>query len=53
VCLRGKPLIERLRHMDVRGQTLRALTLLGASGLFFAGLPYVAVRGKQTEGPLV
>lgn len=41
VCLRGKPLVERLRHMDVRGQTVRALTLLGASGLFFAGLPYV------------
>jgi drug/metabolite transporter (DMT)-like permease len=41
VCLRGKPLVERLRHMDVRGQTIRAVTLLGASGLFFAGLPYV------------
>lgn len=41
VCLRGKPLGERLRQMDVRGQTLRALTLLGASGLFFAGLPYM------------
>ncbi|NYH16820.1 DMT family transporter [Paraburkholderia bryophila] len=41
VCLRGKPLAERLKHMDVRGQTLRALTLLGASGLFFAGLPYM------------
>jgi drug/metabolite transporter (DMT)-like permease len=41
VCLRGKPLASRLRHMDVRGQTLRSLTLLGASGLFFAGLPYV------------
>ncbi|WP_233854638.1 DMT family transporter [Paraburkholderia sp. HD33-4] len=41
MCLRGKPLATRLRHMDVRGQTLRALTLLGASGLFFAGLPYM------------
>jgi drug/metabolite transporter (DMT)-like permease len=41
VCLRGKPLGARLRHLDVRGQTLRALTLLGASGLFFAGLPYM------------
>lgn len=41
VCLRGKPIGERIRHMDVRGQTLRALTLLGASGLFFAGLPYM------------
>lgn len=41
VCLRGKPIVERIRHMDVRGQTIRALTLLGASGLFFAGLPYM------------
>nr|WKF61419.1 Riboflavin transporter [Paraburkholderia busanensis] len=41
VCLRGKPLVERLKHMDVRGQTVRALTLLGASGLFFAGVPYM------------
>ncbi|PRX30776.1 EamA-like transporter family protein [Paraburkholderia sp. BL18I3N2] len=41
VCLRGKPIVERIKHMDVRGQTLRALTLLGASGLFFAGLPYM------------
>lgn len=41
VCLHGKPIGERIRHMDVRGQTLRALTLLGASGLFFAGLPYM------------
>jgi drug/metabolite transporter (DMT)-like permease len=41
VCLRGKPLTERLRTLDLRGQTLRALTLLGASALFFAGLPYV------------
>jgi drug/metabolite transporter (DMT)-like permease len=41
VCLRGKPIVERIRYMDVRGQTIRALTLLGASGLFFAGLPYM------------
>ncbi|MGF6876315.1 DMT family transporter [Paraburkholderia sp. MM5477-R1] len=41
MCLRGKPLATRLRQLDVRGQTLRALTLLGASGLFFAGLPYM------------
>jgi drug/metabolite transporter (DMT)-like permease len=41
VCLHGKPIVERVRHMDVRGQTIRALTLLGASGLFFAGLPYM------------
>lgn len=32
---------ERLANLDVKGQTMRALTLLGASGLFFAGLPYV------------
>lgn len=41
ICLRGKPLATRLKQLDVRGQTLRALTLLGASGLFFAGLPYM------------
>ncbi|SMG56216.1 DMT family transporter [Paraburkholderia susongensis] len=41
MCMRGKPLAARLRQLDVRGQTLRALTLLGASGLFFAGLPYM------------
>ncbi|CAG4888982.1 DMT family transporter [Paraburkholderia saeva] len=32
---------ERLANLDVKGQTVRALTLLGASGFFFAGLPYV------------
>lgn len=31
---------ERLANIDIKGQTVRALTLLGASGLFFAGLPY-------------
>jgi drug/metabolite transporter (DMT)-like permease len=41
MCLRGKPLATRLRQLDVRGQTVRALTLLGASGLFFAGLPFM------------
>jgi drug/metabolite transporter (DMT)-like permease len=41
LCLRGKPLAARFRQLDVRGQTLRALTLLGASALFFAGLPYM------------
>ncbi|MGF6661783.1 drug/metabolite transporter (DMT)-like permease [Paraburkholderia atlantica] len=41
MCLRGKPLAMRLRQLDVRGQTVRALTLLGSSGLFFAGLPYM------------
>jgi len=43
LCLRGQPLAERWRHLDVRGQTLRAVTLLGASALFFAGLPYMAL----------
>lgn len=41
LCMRGKPLRERLGSMDVRGQTIRAVTLLGASALFFAGLPYL------------
>ncbi|MFM0736117.1 DMT family transporter [Paraburkholderia xenovorans] len=41
VCLHGKPLRQRIRQMDWRGQSIRALTLLGASGLFFAGLPYM------------
>lgn len=42
MCCRGRrSLIERLANTDIRGQTVRALTLLGASGLFFAGLPYV------------
>jgi drug/metabolite transporter (DMT)-like permease len=41
VCLRGRPLIDRLRSIDARGQILRSLTLLGTSGCFFAALPYV------------
>lgn len=42
MCCRGRvSLIERLANIDIKRQTLRALTLLGASGLFFAGLPYV------------
>ncbi|MEK6347362.1 MAG: DMT family transporter [Burkholderia sp.] len=43
MCLgRGRPpVLARLRTLDLRGQTLRALTLLGASGLFFAGLPHL------------
>ncbi|MBU9516680.1 DMT family transporter [Burkholderia multivorans] len=41
VSLRGGPLIARVKNIDLRGQTTRALTLLGASGLFFAGLPYL------------
>ncbi|MDF3935684.1 DMT family transporter [Pseudomonas citronellolis] len=42
-CLRGRPLGERLRNLDLRGQSLRAVTLLCSSGLFFAGLPYMAL----------
>ncbi|MEM5399989.1 MULTISPECIES: DMT family transporter [Paraburkholderia] len=42
MCCRGRrSLAERLANIDIKGQTARALTLLGASGLFFAGLPYV------------
>ena len=41
MCLRGRPLADRLRGMDARGQILRSLTLLGASACFFAALPYV------------
>lgn len=41
LCLRGRPLAQRWRQLDVRGQSIRALTLLGSSALFFAGLPYV------------
>ncbi|WP_065495993.1 DMT family transporter [Burkholderia sp. CCA53] len=41
VSLRGEPLIARVKNIDLRGQTTRALTLLGASGLFFSGLPYL------------
>ncbi|HEV7832309.1 MAG TPA: DMT family transporter [Caballeronia sp.] len=41
MCLQGKPLSERLRTLDFPAQTLRAITLLCALGLFFAGLPYV------------
>jgi drug/metabolite transporter (DMT)-like permease len=42
MCCRGRlSLIERLANIDLKGQTVRALMLLGASGLFFAGLPYV------------
>lgn len=41
VSLRGGSLGVRVRNIDFRGQTTRALTLLGASGLFFAGLPYL------------
>jgi drug/metabolite transporter (DMT)-like permease len=41
MCLQGKPLTHRLRNLDFPAQTVRAATLLGALGFFFAGLPYV------------
>jgi drug/metabolite transporter (DMT)-like permease len=41
MCLHGRPLTERLRSIDLRGQMIRSLTLLGASACFFAALPYV------------
>src|SRR6185437_14875854 len=31
----------RIRNLDLRGQTIRAMTLIGASAFFFAGLPYL------------
>ncbi|MDR5881493.1 DMT family transporter [Caballeronia sp. LZ032] len=40
-CIGERSLIQRVRRLDMRGQTWRALTLLGASGFFFAGLPYI------------
>ncbi len=40
-CLRGRSIAARIRDLDVRGQAVRALTLIGASALFFAGLPYL------------
>jgi drug/metabolite transporter (DMT)-like permease len=40
VCMRGRS-VTRILNLDFRGQTIRALTLLGASALFFAGLPYL------------
>ncbi|SAK97414.1 EamA-like transporter family protein [Caballeronia temeraria] len=36
-----RSLVDRVRRLDFKGQTWRALTLLGASGFFFAGLPYI------------
>lgn len=41
VSLRGGSWGTRIRRIDFRAQSARALTLLGASGLFFAGLPYL------------
>src|SRR5215813_8668874 len=34
-------LVEQFRSLDLKGQSIRALTLLAASCLFFAGLPYM------------
>jgi drug/metabolite transporter (DMT)-like permease len=41
VSMRGPSITARILNLDFRGQTIRALTLLGASALFFAGLPYL------------
>ncbi|MDR6423755.1 drug/metabolite transporter (DMT)-like permease [Paraburkholderia phenoliruptrix] len=41
VTVSGGSLVARIQAIDLRGQTTRAFTLLGASGLFFAGLPYL------------
>jgi drug/metabolite transporter (DMT)-like permease len=41
MCLRGRPLRERIKTLDLPAQTLRAITLLVTLALFFAGLPYV------------
>ncbi|HEY3596101.1 MAG TPA: DMT family transporter [Paraburkholderia sp.] len=41
MCMRGTPLRERLKTLDIRAQTVRALTLLITLALFFAALPYV------------
>jgi drug/metabolite transporter (DMT)-like permease len=41
VSTRGPSITARILNLDFRGQTIRALTLLGASALFFAGLPYL------------
>ncbi|WP_175945559.1 DMT family transporter [Caballeronia sp. BCC1704] len=40
-CTGTRSLGERIRTLDLKGQTVRALTLLGASAFFFAGLPYM------------
>ncbi|HEX7749291.1 MAG TPA: EamA/RhaT family transporter, partial [Bordetella sp.] len=37
VCLRGRAIGARIRNLDLRGQTIRAMTLIGASAFFFAG----------------
>jgi drug/metabolite transporter (DMT)-like permease len=41
VSMRGPSVAARILDLDVWGQTQRAVTLLGASALFFAGLPYL------------
>jgi drug/metabolite transporter (DMT)-like permease len=42
MCLHGeRTFADRVRRLDIKGQLWRALTLLGASSLFFAGLPYI------------
>ena len=41
VCLCGRAIGARIRNLDLRGQTIRAMTLIGASAFFFAGLPYL------------
>ncbi|WP_244817634.1 DMT family transporter [Caballeronia sp. Lep1P3] len=42
MCCAGKrSFADRMRTLDLKGQTGRALTLLCASGCFFAGLPYI------------
>jgi drug/metabolite transporter (DMT)-like permease len=40
-CIGERSLIQRVKRLDIKGQSWRALTLLGASGFFFAGLPYI------------
>lgn len=41
VALSGGSITARIRTIDIRGQTTRAMTLIGTSALFFAGLPYL------------
>lgn len=40
-CVGKRSFADRMRSLDIKGQTWRALTLLGASGFFFAGLPFM------------
>jgi drug/metabolite transporter (DMT)-like permease len=40
-CIGDRSLRDRVRNLDVKGQTWRAVTLVGASAFFFAGLPYI------------